>query len=509
MEVNIGYLLERTATKFPDKPAIIFEDKRIPYKILNQRAYQLAHALIAIGVKKGDKVAILLENSPESLECIFGIARAGAVCVMLNNRFRSAELTYILNHSDSKLLIYGIQFLGEVNKLRNHTKIQKYICLNFADNVDVGSDWNYEQFLSQYPLPYKTVQVSEDDAASIMYTSGVTGKPKGVVQAHRYWIWYALSFIMGYKTELTDKVLTSTPVFHVAAFARCISAVYLGISNVLMRRFETQKFLELIEKEKITLTMLAPTMFAMVKKLSNHQKYDLTSLKLFVSGTAAASVEMLNQVKGVFPNAKIMNAYGSTETGVVTMLESNDFVRKIDTVGKPLLNSECCLMDEEGNKVNTGDIGEICARGPQNLKEYYKDPEATKQVFVRDWVRTGDLGKFDEEGFLHIVDRLKDMIISGGENIYSMEIENVLFTHEKILEAAVIGVPDKLWGETVRAIVVLKEGEALTEKDVIDFCAENLAGYKKPKSVIFIDSLPKTDNNKILKRMLREQYGKP
>jgi acyl-CoA synthetase (AMP-forming)/AMP-acid ligase II len=276
-----------------------------------------------------------------------------------------------------------------------------------------------------------------------------------------------------------------------------------------MRRFEPRKFLELIEREKVTLTMLAPTMFAMVKQLPDHKKYDLTSLKLFVSGTAPASVEMLKQVRGVFPNVEIMNAYGSTETGAVTMLEPKDFVRKIGSVGKPLLNSEVCLMDEEGKTVNTGDIGEICARGPQSLKEYYKDPEATKQVFLGDWVRTGDLGKFDEEGFIYIVDRKKDMIISGGENVYSLEIENVLATHEKILEAAVIGVPDELWGETVRAIVVPKKGETLTEKDVIDFCADKLAGYKKPKSVIFIDGLPKTDSNKILKRMLREQYGKP
>jgi acyl-CoA synthetase (AMP-forming)/AMP-acid ligase II len=509
MEVNIGYLLERSATKFPDKPAIIFEEKRIPFKTLNQRAYQVAHALLAIGIKKGDKVAVLLENSPELLECLFGITRMGAVCAILNSRLRPAELTYIINHSDSKLLIYGIQFLEEVNKLRKEIKIEKYICLDSESNPSESPDWNYERLVNQYSGDYQTIKVSEGDAASIMYTSGVTGRPKGVIQPHRFWVWMALNFILGYKTDPADIVLTSTPIFHIAAFARCVAAVYVGISNVLMRRFEPRKFLELIEREKVTLTMLVPTMFAMVKQLPDHKKYDLSSLRYFVSGAAPASVEMLKQVRGVFPNVEIRNSYGSTEVGAVTMLEPQDFVRKIGTVGKPFLNSEVCLLDEEGGAVKTGDIGEICARGPESLIEYYKDPEATKQVFWGDWVRTGDLGKFDEEGFLYIVDRKKDMIISGGENVYSLEIENVLATHEKILEAAIIGVPDELWGETVRAIVVPKPGETLTEKEVIDFCAAKLAGYKKPKSVIFIDGLPKTDSNKILKRTLREQYGKP
>ena len=506
MEVTLGYILERAASKFPEKPAIIFEEKRISYKTLNKRTHQLGRALLATGLKKGDKVAILLENSPEVLECIFGITRIGAVCVILNARLRSTELEYILNHSDSKVFIYGSQFLGEVNKLRGQTKIERYICLNTGDNT---SDFDYEQLLSQYSPRYQTVKVLEDDVAFLMYTSGTTGKPKGVVQVHRFCIWGVLNYIMSYNMEPTDVVLTPTPLFHIAAIIRVFSAVFLGISNVLMRRFEPGKFLELVEKEKVTITMLIPTMFAMIKQLPDYKKYDLTSLQRFVTGAAPTPVEMLQQMRDIFSNADTINAYGLTEGGAVTVLEPQDFVRKIGSIGKPVVNFEVCLLDEEGRAVNTGDVGEICARGPSTLKEYYKDPDATKQVFFGDWMRTGDLGKFDEEGFLYIVDREKDMIISGGENVYSLEIENVLATHEKILESAVIGVPDELWGEAVKAIVVPKTGETLTEKEVIDYCTAKLAGYKKPRSVVFIDSLPKTDSNKILKRELKEKYGKP
>jgi len=503
--ITIDYLLKRTANKYPKKEALVCDSKRISYEQFDQRANRLGNALTSWGVEKGDRVALLLYNSRELAEGIFGIARAGAIGVPLNYRLKPNELAYILNHSGSKVLLYGSEFSEQALPLHKLTELEKFICIEGS-----GPDIGYEELLSQFSGTSPPFKIGEDDPAALLYTSGTTGRPKGVVITHRNQIWACVSQTIEYGVTHRDRVLITAPMFHTGAFSRFLTAVYLGNSIFILKQFDPVKFLQLVETEEITFTSLVPTMFIMVDQLPQEVKrsFQTTSVEKYITSGSILPVELVRKIQNLFPRAQIRDSYGATEFNFTTVLQPEDFLRKIGSVGRAHVNSEVRILNDRGTEMSPGEVGEICVRGPHVMKEYYRDPEATREAFTEGWFRTGDLGRMDAEGFFYIVDRKKDMIISGGENIYPREIEEVLYTHEKIAEAAVIGVPDSIWGESVRAIVVTKPGERLTEGEVINFCAQRLAGYKKPKSVIFVDFLPKNTSSKILKKTLKEQFGK-
>jgi len=505
MEIlTVGYLLRRTADKAPANE-VVGSRKRIPYADFDRRANQLAHTLISWGVGKGDPVALLMPNIPELGESIFGITRCGAVCLPLNYRLKTHELIYILQHSGSKVIIYEQGFSDPINLLKGQTGLEKFIRIGGS-----GQDPEYESLLNHAPETYPFLEVGENDPAALLYTSGTTGRPKGVILTQRNVLWSCVSQAIEYRVTSRDKILIAPPMFHVGAFFRFLSAVYLGNSVFLMDQFDPIRFLEIIHKNEITFTALVPTMFIMVDQLPEEVKrsYKTTSVTKYITSGSILPVDLVRRIQKLFPNAEIRDSYGATECNFVTILQPQDLIRKLGSIGKANVNSEVKILNDQGEEVGPGIVGEICVRSPQVLKEYYKDPEATREAYKYGWFHIGDMGKTDDEGFIYIVDRKKDMIISGGENIYPREIEELLYTHEKIVETAVIGVPDPLWGESVRAIIVTKPGEKLTAEEVIQFCARQLAGYKKPKSVIFVDSLPKNPSNKILKRILKEQYGK-
>lgn len=504
METNLGYLLLRAANKFPDKEALIYGEKRVTYKHLDERANRVASALIDLGVKKGDKIALLLHNSIEYLECLFGINRAGAVSVPVNHRLKPEELKYILGQSESRVLIYESDFTDVVIAIRKYLKIDVYICLG-----EKGADINYEKLLNRTEPVGPRFEVAGYDPATILFTSGTTtGRPKGVVLTNNNHVWSCLTQTIDYQLINDDVFLTATPLFHTSALNRCFGAVFLGGTNIIMEKFQAKQFLEIVQNERVTFTVLIPTMFAMVKQALESVVSDLSSVRSYVTGGALTHTELLKSIIDTFPNAQIRNSYGCTECFTVVINPPHQIYRKLGSVGKPAVNSEIRIIDIFGAEVRSGEIGEICVRGPSVGSEYYKNEKATAESFNDGWFKTDDLGRFDDEGFLYIVDRKKDIIISGGENISSVEVEEVLYQHKKIAEVAVIGVPDDLWGESVRAIVVPRPGVVVTEREIINFSSKTMAGYKKPKSVVFVESLPKNSNGKILKQQLREKYGR-
>ncbi|MBF7084303.1 long-chain-fatty-acid--CoA ligase [Desulfallas sp. Bu1-1] len=502
MKITLSYILERAASKYPKKIAIIYENRKFTYQKLNGNADRLANALLSMGIHKGDKVGVLLYNCPEFLECVFGVARAGGVLIPLNYRLKPAELEYILNQSGTKFLIHDAEFSVTIETLLTKTKLEKCIA--------VGQDPNQNYtFLLNESLPQRSpINLDDDDISMIMYTSGTTGKPKGAVLTHKAQIFSCINIMTTFNYVSEDIALTPSPMFHTAALHRSLAVVFVGATNIIMNKYRPNQFLELIEKEKVTLTVLIPTMFTMLKDVPHYKKYDVSSLKKLTMGAATVPVELLKEASDLFAEAQLWNGYGLTECSTATGLKVNDFPTKMDSVGKPHVNVEVRIMNENGLELPCGEVGEICLRAPNVMKEYYDDRQATKEAFWGDWLRTGDLGKLDEDGFLYFVDRKKDMIISGGENVYCKEVEDVLYTHPKVLEAAVIGIEDNFWGEIVGAVVVPRPETNLTEKEVIEFCAEKLAGYKKPKVVFFVNELPKSASNKILKRELKERFGK-
>jgi len=506
MDLSIGGFLRRAAERHEHKPALIFEGGKISFRQLNSRVNRLAQALLTLGARKGDKVGLLFFNSPEFVETFLAVVKIGAIAVPLNFRLVGQELLYILNHSDTRFLFLGRDFMETIREIhRNLGQVEYYIV---AGDSSFSSALMYETILSQAAEDEPRVSVTEEDVGAILYTSGTTGRPKGAVITHKNIIWNEINYIIDKGMRPDDVALLVLPLFHTGGINNLLSHIFLGSTVVLQSAFVPQTVMEAIEKEKITiLPAMVPTMYNMILQLPDLERYDVSSVRTATAGGAILPVETKKKIRKLFPHAGIQDTYGLTEaTSTGTTLRPDFALQKIACVGKPCFTLEARLVDEKGKEVVPGQVGEILLRGPNVMKEYYKNPEATEEALRDGWLHTGDLAKRDEEGFLYIVDRKKDMIVSGGENIYPKEIEEVIYTHPKILEAAVIGVPDPVWGESVKAVVVLKPGEEMTQEEVIAFCKANLASYKKPRSVDFLPGLPKTGSGKILKNILRERY---
>lgn len=506
MKANIGYFLTKSASKYPDKTALVFEEQSISYAELNNRANRLAHALMGLGLKKGEKVATLFFNCPTMCESYFGIIKAGGALVPLNARLSWRELANMVEHSDSRFLIFDEEFQETINLLRPHvTKVEKYI---MAGHERTEGTLSYEGLLAGSPADEPGVEVGEDDDLMIVYTAGTTGQPKGVLVTHRNYLWTALNIVTDMGVHPGDINLVVFPIFHTAGLASFFTRAMMGITLILMKKLDVKEMLQSIEREKVVSTAMVPTLLNSILQFPGLTSYDTTSVKKYTSAAAIFPVKIKNQFHKVFPHAELYEIYGLSEAGGAdTILQPQDAFRKIACVGKSFTHHEVKVVNEEGQAVAPGEVGEILIRGPVVMKGYYKNPPATAEAIRDGWLHTGDLAKVDEAGYIYIVDRKKDIIVSGGVNIYPREIEEVLYTHPKLAEAAVIGVPDEKWGETIKALVVPKEGQTLSEEEVIGFCRENLASYKKPTSVEFLPALPKNAAGKVLKAELRKKYG--
>jgi fatty-acyl-CoA synthase len=509
----LGEVVARDARKFPDKEAVIYGDTRLTYRQFNARINRLAHALMDIGIKKGEHVAILSFNSNQYLESYFALAKMGAVAVPLNFRLHAEELKYIINNSDSVCLIVGAPFVPTVRNLQaDLPEVREYIAVS-AEPVEGMR--HYENLIQKYPDDEPLVLVEEEDPAFIMYTAGTTGRPKGAALSHKSEVvmWTVVGAEIASEPDiggLSDlRALVAPPIFHLAAFGSCQGYLMAGATLILTTQvFDPSEILRLIQDEQCGSILLIPAMANFLLQSPDLGKYDTSSLKIWTSGAAILPTQLRKNFTKHFPNVKIFDIFGQTETcPVVCILRPSDASRKEATVGKAIACVEIRVVDDADRDVPVGSVGEAVYRAPTLMLEYYKNPAATAEAFRGGWFHSGDMVRQDEEGFVYIVGRKQDMIVSGGENIYPAEIEDVLQSHPQILEAAVIGVFDGEWGESVKAIVVRKPGETLTEEEVIEYCKDHLASYKKPKSVDFADALPRSSTMKVLKTVLREKYG--
>lgn len=480
---------------------------------------RLSHGLKVLGIGKDDKVSILHPNCHYFLEAYYGIARIGAISVPINYRLSPREIAFILEDSESRALIVDPMFREQVNSIRGGIRRIERVIWTGEEKTEEGShDLNYEMVLKQtgsHPLP--EAQITGEDIAQIYYTSGTTGRPKGVMLSHKNVMTHALGTIAEVHLTDGDVWIHVAPLFHLADAWATWAITWVGATHVLVREFNPKVVLETIEREKVTLTNLIPTMLNLMVNDPDVGKYDYRSLRVLLSGGAPIAPEVVRKIVETF-KCDYIQTYGMTETSpYLTLSVLKDHLKKLSyedqlrfksKTGKEFIGVELKVVNDRGEEIKKDEkeVGEILVRGDIVTKGYWKLPEETEKSIKDGWLYTGDMAVMDEEGYVTIVDRKKDMILTGGENVYSTEVENVLYMHPAILECAVVGVPDQKWGEAVKGIVVLKPGQEATAEEIIQFCKDRMAHYKAPKSIDFMDALPRTGSGKIHKKGLRDKY---
>ena len=512
----IGDILRRSAAYFSDKTALVYGESAMTYKMLNHRVNCLVSSLLKMGVKKGDRLAALLHNCPESIEIYFASTKIGSIFVPINNLLKQAELRAILDYVTPRFLFLDPDYEKVIEDMREElTYLEFIVGLGKSSFPDIGQ---YELLIEEGDPIEPEVKVSEEDVSAIFFTSGTTGRPKGVMRTHRHEFLNAIANAIELKVDYDDRVLFIFPFYHIPFSDNTVRHVLMANSIVIRGegQFDPGEVLDVISREKVTMCQFVPTMINAILQEEGIHKYDLSHFRLLTYVGSTIPVAVLKKAMENF-NCEFMQYYGGTESGPsVTALRPRDHVltgsesqlAKLASAGRPLLGYEVRIVDGEDNDVPTGQVGEIIVKSDAMMMGYWNLPEESSEALRGGWLHTGDMGRFDEDGYLYVVDRKHDMIISGGKNIYPREIEELLYRHNAILEASVIGVPDDYWGESVKALVVLKEGMTAGEEEIVSFCKENLASYKKPRSVEFRKELPKSPTGKILKRLIREEYWK-
>jgi len=509
---NIGLLLAKRAELNGEREAYIDSASglRLSFSELNSRSNKLANALVESGVKQGDRVALLLMNSPEFMTAYFAIAKMGGVVVPLNWRLVADELEFILKDSGATTLMFGEEFIDLVTDIYGRsdgTDVNQWIQVAAADG-ETHFSRDYHSFEKNGDDSEPQISAADDDLLYIMYTSGTTGLPKGVVHTHTTSLWALLTFAATCDYRTGDRNLAALPMFHVGALTPLVLNVYLGVTSVVMREFDPRKAWQLIQDEQISHALFVPAMLNFMLQVPDLDEFDTSTLRYILSGASPLPVNLIQAYdnKGL----AVHQIYGLTEScGPAAVIDGEHAIKKIGSTGRAFFHTEIRIVDESGSDCAPGEQGELWVSGPHMMKEYWNRPEATKETIVDGgWLRTGDVASVDDEGFIYIQDRIKDMIISGGENVYPAEIENVILAHPDVAEVAVIGQPSERWGESPFAVVVRKQN-SLTEADVLKFCDGKLARFKLPKGVVFVEQIPRNPSGKVLKRLLREDYPGP
>lgn len=527
--------LKRAAERFPDKVALDFMGKEMTYKEIYGSALKLANQLRSFGVEQGDRVAIMLANTPQSVISYYGALFAGAIVVQTNPLYVEREIEHQMNDSGAKIMICLDLVYPRVAKVKEKTPLEHIIVTGIKDylpfpknliypyiqkkRTGITVDLQYNNRLHSFVQVLKKGKEEEieltidpkEDLALLQYTGGTTGPAKGVMLTHYNLVvntQQCQSWMYDVK-EGEEVVLAALPFFHVYGMTTVMNlSIRMGFKMIIMPKFEPKDILKAIEKSKATIFPGAPTMYIGLLNHPDIKKRDLSSIKACISGSAPLPIEVQNQFEKV-TKGRLVEGYGLTETSPVAVANLIWDVRKTGSIGIPWPDTDVAVLSAEtGEPAAPGEIGEIIIKGPQVMKGYWNRPEDTQATFKGEWFLSGDMGYMDEEGFFYIVDRKKDMIIAGGFNIYPREIEEVLYEHEDIQEACVIGVPDPYRGETVKAFIVLKEGRTISEKDLEDFCRKHLAAFKIPRLYEFREELPKTMVGKVLRRVLVDEEKK-
>src|SRR5215813_1820917 len=513
--------LKRAMVAHSSKEAIVCGATRLTYEQFGKRVNQWANAMRALGVEKGDRVAILMPNSHRVLEAFFGTPLRGSILMPLNFRLVPDDFEYILNHGGAKVLIVEEGLTDLIEEIRPKLQTIEHFISTASVSERPSGDWlNYEALLADAsPEPPPPVEIDEDETSALLYTSGTTGRPKGVMLTHRNLYINAMNSICEFGIHERDVYLHTLAQFHCNGWGVGYAVTGMGGTHVIIKKFEPAGFFDLVLRERVTFACMPPTMINMALNHSLTNE-DLSRLPRGMRVGTAGSAPPLASIQGVQEKFgwKVIQIYGLTETSPFltvskvkpTMEEwpEDQKLRVQAKTGYPMIGVDIRVVDDAGRDVkpDSGDVGEVITRANVVMKGYWQQQDATDKVIVDGWFHTGDMALLDSEGFIEVVDRKKDLIISGGENISSIEVEGFLYKHPAVLEAAVIAAPDERWGEVPCAVVVLKPGAQATEAELIDFCREHLAHFKAPKRIQFIDVLPRTATGKIQKNLLREKY---
>lgn len=514
-EMNLTEQLHETAKKMGSKPAYYFMDQSSTYAELDGAVTKFAAGLAQIGVKKGDHIALLLGNSPHFVISLYGALRLGATVIPINPIYTPDEIGYIINNGDVKAVVMLDLLLPLAEKMHQVLpKVESYIVCETSQGKSTALDItalsvypklkSFSQLLAAETLEFHEVKTEEDDVAIILYTSGTTGKPKGAMLTHKNLYSNAKDISDYLHMNEDDRVITTLPMFHVFCLTVALNAPLMNGATILIDpKFSPQEIFRLAKKYEPTVFAGVPTMYNFLLQYAENYGGDLSSLRLCISGGSSLPVALLKSFEKKF-NVVISEGYGLSEASPVTCFNPLDRPRKPGSIGQSIINVENKVVNELGEEVPVGEVGELIVRGPNVMKGYYKMPEETQATIKDGWLYTGDLARMDEDGYFYIVDRKKELIIVGGFNVYPREVEEVLYEHDGVVEAAVIGVPDPNLGEAVKCYVV-KKNEALTEDELLDYCSHHLAKYKIPSSIEFIEELPKNTTGKILRRALKTQ----
>jgi len=507
---NFASTLDHHAHRRPDKVVLTHLDSTLTNAELHQRVNALAAGLLDRGVRRGDVVALLLHNCPEFLELVYAVTRIGAAFLPLNVRLAPAEWEYILGHSGAVALVADAELVPQVDLVLSRLPVVTTKAIVGPPTVEGWLD--YEDLVAPHLGAHvPVVDVAGSELQRLMYTSGTTSRPKGVCISHANHLAKNLGMIVAFGLTHQDVTAIAGPLYHVGALdIGGLATLHAGGSLVLQHRFDAPALIGLMEKHQATSVWLAPAMVNAVLQEEKLGQARLGSLRLIMSGGEKMPEARLKQILDVLPDVWFADAYGLTETvSCDTFLPYESMHAKLGSVGMPLAHMQVRVGDERGADVAPGAVGEVLLRGPKVFSGYWRDPEATEKAFIDGWFRTGDLGRLDEDGYLYIEDRKKDMIVSGGENIASPEVERVLYEHPDIVEAAVIGHADERWGEVPHAFIVVRAGTALTSGDVAEFCRGRLAKFKVPAYTTIVDELPRTASGKVVKRELRTMLEVP
>lgn len=495
---GIGQWVAKRAQLSNGKIALVSKERKLTYSQLNSRVNRLANGLTQVGVQKGTRVAVFLMNGTEILEVMFACAKIGAIFVPINFRLSVEEVEYILEDSGAALFIYHQEYAQLAAEVCKETNIEQ----SFSVGEELTQDASYESLLAKSTDQEPAVEVNSDEVHMIMYTSGTTGCPKGAMLTHANTFWNIVQILIAQPILETDTTFTVAPMFHSGAMTiLTLTLLYKGGSVIIGNRFDPVQVLQTIEQEKITCMFMVPAMWNALTQVPDFDQYSLQSLRFSISAAAPCPTTVIKilERRGVL----LTQAFGLSEVAPVAILNIQDAARKIGSVGKPAFYVDIRIVDDSGCDVLDGEVGELLVRAPNVMKGYWKKPQETKEVLQNGWFSTGDCLWRDEEGYLYVAGRKKDVIITGGENVYPVEVEQVLYRHCNIKEVAVVGVPDEKWGEVIKAVIVLKNPEQQMDVESIKtFCEGKLARYKMPKLIEFISVLPRNAAGKVVKDCL-------
>ena len=510
--MNIAWWVQRWADLNPDKPAIIFEGEKITYSELNRRANRACCWLQSLGIEKGDRVVAILNNCPEFLELFLACARLGAIFVPLNFRSVAAELDYFLKNCRPRLIVFGSEYTAAVNALDLKNSMP-LILLSAVGKVAIRPDvlnYNSESAVFDGQRPFLTHSLGPTDPEEpqvIMYTSGTTGLPKGAVLSHRKTFFNCLNADIFFKLHVDDIMLIILPLFHSGGlFIQASPTIYKGATLVIHSKFDPRKFYQDIERYKVTKFLGVPTVYNALVNVDPQERGDISSLKVCAGGGEKTTLALFEKCREA--GLTFRQVMGQTETSILLWASEQDSFHKPGTVGRPVFHADVNIVDKNGRAVKPGEIGEIVVKGSIMMKEYWQDPVRTGATIKNGSLYTGDLARMDEDGYFFLVDRARDMYITGGENVYPAEVERALKELPEIEDIAVVGIPDETWGEVGHAFVIRKPVANLNAEDIINFCKERLAAFKCPRKITFCKGFPRTSLGKVLKRELIKEENR-